>query len=164
VTLVSPVTSNNTPRLAIYVQRNWWWLPVTWGNSAKWAASVCFMEYLTTYGLNAMEIVQSNFFLGYIYIYVIRGPHAITSWTKERGFTCHISCILLPSDIFVPPYAFGTFLIVGCTNLITHALLCPIPHKLNAPIQWVMSNNQHAQAHYPVHNSFRIAHGCLKKI
>jgi hypothetical protein len=27
-----------------------------------------------------------------------------------------------------------------------------------------MSNNQHAQADYPVHNSFRIAHGCLNKI
>jgi len=82
---------------------------------------------------------------------------------QELHLSYHVSCCLL--TFLYLPNTFGTFLIVGCTNLITHALLCPIPHKLNAPIQRVMSNNRHhAQADYPVHNSFRIAHRCLNKI
>ncbi len=96
VTLVSPVTSNNTPRLAIYVQRNWWWLPVTCGNSAKWAASVCFMEYLTTYGLNAMEIVQSNFFLGNIHVLYEDPTQSLVEQRKEGSLVIyHVSCCLL---------------------------------------------------------------------
>jgi hypothetical protein len=86
VTLVSPVTSNNTPRLTMYVQSNWWWLLVTLGNSAKWRASVCFMEYLTTYELNAMEIVWSNCFLG-----LYEDPTwSLVEQRKEATFTCHI--------------------------------------------------------------------------
>jgi hypothetical protein len=83
------------------------------------------MEYHTTYGLNAMEIVESNFFLGYIYTYMLyEDPKLpLVEQRKEVNF-----------DIFIPHYTFGMFLIVGCMNLITHALLCPIPHKLNAPI------------------------------
>ncbi len=110
MTLVIPVTSNNTFRLTMYVQRNWWWLLVTWGNSAKWAASVCFMEYLTTYVLNAMEIVQSNFFLGYMCVCVCvcvlyEDPtRSLVEQRKEANFTCHIMYLAAFWHFCTSPY------------------------------------------------------------
>jgi hypothetical protein len=108
-----------------------------------------------------------KFLLGlYIYIYMLyEDPTwSLVEQRKEATFTCHIMYLVAFWHFCTSLILLACSFIVGCTNLITHALLCPIPHKLNAPIQWVMSNNQHAQADYPVHYSLRIAHGCLNKI
>jgi hypothetical protein len=63
--------------------------------------------------------------------------------TRPFAFAQVISCILLPSNIFILPNFFlACSQIGGHLNLVTHALLCSITHKLGTPYNGLLFNNE----------------------